>query len=121
MLLSLELSDILIEEKIRGDGFTNILTKIASVYSIHLAIIIAGFFTRVNSKNEQKLDNEKISSVIIILLSVCWNLLVIITLINYANSKLIDYSQFIQRLDSISGAMNFLVAGGLAYYFGKAE
>lgn len=120
LLLNLALSDILIEEKISADGFTNILSKISAIYSVHMAIIVAGFFISKKKSEEPKLENEKVSSTIIIALSICWNFLITMTLVNYYGSENTDYNQFIQRIDSISGTLNFLVAGGLTYYFGKS-
>ena len=128
MLLNMGLSDRFIEDYIKPEEFTILLTKIVGVYTVHLAVMLGCFFnSSLSEGNVEMTGHSKTAAIVILILSVCWNFMITITVINYSshlekanpsNEQMkMTFEIFGKRLDNISGAINFLIAGGLAYFF----
>src|SRR6185436_43121 len=120
MLLNMGLADNYIEYKLTPDEFTTLLTKIVGIYTVHLAVMFGCFFnSSVSGGNAEMTGHEKTSAIVIMILSISWNFMITITVLNYADKciKEMPFPMFENRLESVTGAINFLIAGGLAYFF----
>lgn len=120
LLFNMGMSDYLIDPKVKPEEFTSVLTKIASIYSVNFGIILAGYFASSNSPETSKISSrDVVAGIVIVTLSLAWNFMIGITVIHFGHSKDMSYDHFVQRLDSVNAAIDFLVAGGLAYFFGR--
>jgi hypothetical protein len=103
----------------------DLLKLLLSIYSIHFAVILGSIF----GKSSAMTGTKKVASLpfrMSMSLSVLWNLMLIWrTLqfgINAFDTRSTDSTALlVSYLSSVAGASSFLVAGALAFVFGRSD
>lgn len=102
--------------KIKPNNQTKLLSKLLSVYAVHLAIIIGGIFS-------QQLDqSQQISAAAFwfaLALAVIWNLLLMLRFISFTFSRDDSVTHLLTYITTIASASSFLVAAAIAFFFTK--
>lgn len=110
------------EDIMREDNINLFFKKIFSVYSVQLSVILATSFI------DTVKDSTEISKplyVSALLLSILWNLIILIRIFLFIYSDFTmgsdDAQYLLTFLEDIPSYASFLVAGVLAYFFSKKD
>ena len=96
-----------------------VMLKYLQLYSVHLGIIIAFYFSQGNIQN-RKIDSFRL--VFLILLLLLWNGGIMGTTVLSYNPASVSYETIFTNIDSWADYANFLVAGGIVFYYnGKSQ
>jgi hypothetical protein len=102
---------------IRSEELTEILVQLLSVYSVHLAVVIAGMFA-----HDSKIPDAPLGSgpaLVAIVLAVLWNTLLFGRFLMFAVVKADAVDELLSYTTRVSAASSFLVAGTLSYVFSR--
>lgn len=106
---------------IADKDLNTLLTRVLSIYAVHLAIILGGIF------GQQDMEKNKLMRLpfwVAMALSITWNVLLTWRLILFGlaahdPSRDDSVNAVLDYLTNISTASSFLVAGALSYFFTK--
>jgi hypothetical protein len=119
LILQLVMAFILRQKDIiYQDNFTKLLIQILQVYSVHVAVIFTvGSYQQTQSENSVNLS----TFVMALVLSLMWNVLISIGLIQLLTDTSDNFLQLTGYLKDISGYSSFLIAGVLGYFFARTK
>lgn len=114
------------EEAISYKDLSTLITKLLSVYAIHLAIIFGGIFAQhQNAKQKARPEQAPGGAFwIAIVLAVMWNMLLVWRSVKFGMAAFDVTSEdnvnhLSNYIDTIASAGSFLVAGALTFFFSK--
>jgi hypothetical protein len=108
----------LVRTRMWPNEFQDLLLKLLAIYSVQLGVVLGGIFAQ--SRNPLA-DPAPALAWAALLLAVIWNLLLVSRslLFAFAGAEGDSVTDLMKYLEGISSASSFLVAGGLAFFFGK--
>lgn len=114
------------EEAISNKDLSSLITKLLSVYAVHLAVIFGGIFAQQRNAS-QKGRSARVPGLafwLAIVLAVIWNLLlvwrsVVFGMAAFDVSSEDNVGHLSNYMDTIASSGSFLVAGALTFFFSK--
>ncbi len=115
-----------VERAIIGADLSTLTLKLLAIYSVPLAVILAGIFAKPSKKagKAATATGSQMTAYSAIVLAAFWNVLLLARSLffGYAvfNQAVDDnINQLVSFLDTTSTASSFLIAGALAFFFTK--
>ena len=106
----------------------DLLKRLLAIYSIHFAVILGSLFAKSTRapETEQNASDAALAFRVAITLSILWNLMLVWRTVQFGFHAFDTQSQdrtelLASYLDSVASASSFLVAGALAFFFGKSQ
>jgi hypothetical protein len=106
----------------------DLLKRLLSIYSIHFAVIFGYVFGKSGAVSEARgpESNANLAFRVALTLSVLWNLMLIWRTLQFGvhalDTQSTDRTDLLESyLDAVASASSFLVAGALAFFFGKNQ
>lgn len=98
------------------EDFQTLIVKLLGIYSVQLAVVLGGVFAQPKAPLA---DPPLGLSLTAMLLAVLWNLLLVLRFLAFCFAAQDSVGALIKYLDSVAAASSFLVAGVMAFFFGK--
>ena len=106
----------------------DLFKQLLSIYSIHFAIILGSVFGKGGvSPQIRKAESDTVLAFrVAFALSVLWNLMLVWRTLQFGVHAFEPQSNdrsdlLVTYLDAVAGASSFLIAGALAFFFGKSQ
>jgi len=111
-------SFFLVRTRMWPDEFQDLLLKLLAIYSVQLGVVLGGIFAQPKSPLADPAPWLVWTALLLVLI---WNLLLVWRSLAFtlAGAETDSVADLIKYLDGVSSAGSFLVAGGLAFFFGK--
>ena len=100
------------------EEFQSVLIRLLSIYSAQLGVILGGIFAQSGRSAENPPAGVAATALALALL---WNVLLAWRTIDFSIAGQDSPSDLMKYLDSIAASSSFLVAGALAFFFGKKK
>ena len=99
------------------EEFTSIVQKLLATYAAQLGLVLGAVF----AKQKASTGNPQLGlSWVALILAIIWNLLLAARTISFSLAQQDSIADLIKYFDTVGPAGAFLVAGAIAYFFGKA-
>jgi hypothetical protein len=106
----------LTRNKMWPDDFLAVMLKLVSIYSVQLGVVFGGIFAQ---PRPPLADPPAGLAWTAVALAAMWNLLLIWRTVSFGFAEQDSPAALIKYLDSVASASSFLVAGVIAFFFGK--
>jgi hypothetical protein len=113
---------------IATSDLTDLLKQLLSIYSIQFAVILGSVFGKSRASQQVKNSESDITLAfrVAFVLSVLWNLMLIWRTFQFGLHAFDPQSSdrtdlLLTYLDAVASSSSFLIAGALAFFFGKSQ
>jgi hypothetical protein len=103
--------------KMWPEEFVMLLIKLLTLYSVQLGVVLGGIFSQQRFQPRQSSKTLNWTAVALVGL---WNLLLVSRTLVFVNSQQDSVSDFSKYLDVVGSGSSFLIAGVVAFFFGKS-
>jgi hypothetical protein len=100
------------------EEFQSVLMRLLSIYSAQLGVVVGGIFAEPKGPSENPPSGLAATALASALL---WNLLLAWRTVAFSVDEQDSPSDLMKYLDSIAASSSFLIAGALAFFFGKSK
>jgi hypothetical protein len=107
---------LVVRNKMWPEDFLSLLLKILGIYSVQLAVVLAGIFAQ---RGARLADPPAALAWSALALAALWNLLLVWRSISFSVAAQDSVGDLIKYLDTIATGGSFLVAGVVTFFFGK--
>ena len=105
-----------IRSKMWPEDLLNLVLKLLGIYSVQLSVVLAGIFAQPRAGLA---DPPAGLAWTALLLTTLWNLLLVWRSVSFSVAAQDSVGDLIKYIDTVASASSFLVAGVIAFFFGK--
>jgi hypothetical protein len=99
------------------EEFNALVLKVLAIYSVQLGVVLVGIFSQVNSPTA---DPPASLGWTALVLAGLWNVLLLWRVVSFSFAGQDSVSDLTKYLEGVGSGSAFLVAGVVAYFFGKS-